>query len=62
MDTEDWPCDELRATPTTPMILILQDVTDVSKARIGTAQSEMKAVMEKSGVVGSPSIRFATAA
>ena len=43
-------------------VLILQDVTDVSKARTWYSSGEMKAVMEKSGVVGSPSIRFATAA
>jgi hypothetical protein len=40
-------------------VLILQDVADVSKARTWLGSSEMKSVMEKSGVVGSPSIRFA---
>ena len=40
-------------------VLLLQDVTDVSKARTWYGSSEMKAVMEKSGVVGSPSIRAA---
>ena len=32
---------------------------DVSKARTWLGSSEMKAVMEKSGILGSPSIRFA---
>ena len=40
-------------------VLLLQDVADVSKARTWYGTSEMKAVMEKSGVVGSPSIRSA---
>lgn len=40
-------------------VLILQDVADVSKARTWLGSNEMKTVMEKSGVVGSPSIRFA---
>ena len=38
---------------------VLQDVADVSKARTWYGSSEMKSVMEKSGVVGSPSIRAA---
>jgi len=40
-------------------VLIVQDVTDISKARAWLGSTEMKTVMEKSGVVGSPSIRFA---
>ena len=40
-------------------VVILQDVADVSKARTWYGSSEMKSVMEKSGVVGSPSIRAA---
>jgi hypothetical protein len=40
-------------------LLILQDVADVSKVRTWYSSSEMKSVMEKSGVVGSPSIRAA---
>jgi hypothetical protein len=40
-------------------VLLLQDVTDVPKARTWYGSSEMKAVLEKSGVVGSPSIRAA---
>jgi hypothetical protein len=43
-------------------VVILQDVADVSKARNWLTSSEMKSVMEKSGVLGSPSIRFAAAA
>ena len=43
-------------------VVILQDVADVSKARTWLGSNEMKAVMEKSGVLGSPSIRFAAAA
>lgn len=40
-------------------VLLLQDVADVSKARTWYSSSEMKSVMEKSGVVGSPIIRVA---
>jgi hypothetical protein len=40
-------------------VLILQDVADVSKARTWLGSSEMKTVLEKSGVIGSPTIRFA---
>ena len=43
-------------------IMILQDVADVSKARAWLGSNEMKTTMEKSGVMGSPSIRFAAAA
>lgn len=43
-------------------VVILQDVADVSKARNWLTSSDMKSVMEKSGVLGSPSIRFAAAA
>ena len=43
-------------------VVILQDVTDVARARAWYGSSEMKSVMEKSGVVGSPNIRFAAAA
>jgi hypothetical protein len=43
-------------------IVILGDVADVSKARTWFGSSEMKTTMEKSGVVGSPSIQFAAAA
>ena len=40
-------------------VVILQDVADVNKARTWMASDEMKAAMEKGGVVGSPNIRFA---
>jgi len=40
-------------------VVILQDVADVSKARTWLTQDDTKAVMQKSGVLGSPSIRFA---
>ncbi len=40
-------------------LVILQDVTDVAKARTWLASDEMKTAMEKGGVVGSPNIRFA---
>jgi hypothetical protein len=43
-------------------VVILQDVADVSKARTWYGSAEMKTTMEKSGVVGSPNIRFAAAA
>ena len=43
-------------------VVILQEVADVSKARTWLTSNEMKSVMEKSGVLGSPSIRFAAAA
>jgi hypothetical protein len=43
-------------------IVILADVADVSKARTWLGTSEMKSVMEKSGVLGSPVIQFAAAA
>ena len=40
-------------------VVILQDVADVAKARTWLASDEMKAAMEKSGVVGTPNVRFA---
>jgi len=40
-------------------VLILQDVADVAKARTWYGSSEMKTLMEKSGVLGSPTIRIA---
>jgi hypothetical protein len=43
-------------------VVILADVADVSKARTWLGSNDMKTVFEKSGVVGSPSIRFAAAA
>jgi hypothetical protein len=43
-------------------VVLLQDVADVAKARAWYGSAEMKTTMEKSGVVGSPNIRFAAAA
>jgi hypothetical protein len=40
-------------------VVILQDVADISKARTWLGSDEMKTLMAKSGVVGSPNIRFA---
>jgi hypothetical protein len=48
-----------RSTDDPNDVLLLQDVTDVSKARTWYGSSEMKSLMEKSGVVGSPSTRSA---
>jgi hypothetical protein len=43
-------------------VVILQDVADVAKARAWLGSDDMKATMQKSGVVGSPNVRFAAAA
>ena len=43
-------------------LVILQDVADVAKARTWLGSEDMKTTMLKSGVVGSPNIRFAAAA
>ena len=48
-----------RSTEDPNDVLLLQDVADVAKARTWLASDEMKAAMEKGGVVGSPNIRFA---
>jgi hypothetical protein len=40
-------------------VVVLQDVTDVAKARTWLDSQDMKTALEKSGVIGSPSIRFA---
>src|ERR1700730_7462612 len=40
-------------------VVVLQDVADVAKARTWLGTDEMKAGMQKRGVIGSPSIRFA---
>jgi hypothetical protein len=39
-------------------VVVLQDVADVTKARVWVASDDLKAAMQKSGVIGSPSIRF----
>ena len=41
-------------------VVILQDVADLPKARSWFGSEDLKAAMQKSGVIGSPSIRFAT--
>ena len=43
-------------------VVILQDVADVAKARTWLGSDDMKALMQKSGVLGSPNVRFAAAA
>src|SRR3984893_4832951 len=40
-------------------LMILHDVADVPKARAWFGSDDLKAAMQKSGVIGSPSIRFA---
>jgi hypothetical protein len=40
-------------------VVVLQDVADVAKARTFVASEDLKAAMQKSGVIGSPSVRFA---
>jgi hypothetical protein len=41
-------------------VLVLQDATDMAKARAWLGGEDMKTAMRKSGVVGSPSVRFAS--
>ncbi len=43
-------------------IVIVQNVADVAKARSWLISDDMKATMQKSGVVGTPKVRFAAAA
>jgi hypothetical protein len=43
-------------------VVILQDVADVAKARAWLGSDDLKAELQKSGVVGSPNVRFAAAA
>ena len=43
-------------------VVILQDVADVAKARTWFSSDEVKAGMQKGGVVGSPNFRFSAAA
>jgi hypothetical protein len=40
-------------------VVVLQDVADVAKARTWLGSDDLKAAMQKGGVIGSPSIRFA---
>jgi hypothetical protein len=39
-------------------VIVLQDVADVAKSRTWLGSEDLKAAMQKSGVIGSPSIRF----
>ena len=41
-------------------VVVLQDVADMAKARAWFASDDLKTAMQKSGVIGSPSIRFAS--
>jgi hypothetical protein len=43
-------------------VVILQNVADVAKARTWLGSDDLKASMQKSGVIGLPTIRFAVAA
>jgi hypothetical protein len=43
-------------------VVILQDVADVAKARTWLGSDDLKAAMQKNGVVGSPNVRFAAVA
>jgi hypothetical protein len=40
-------------------VVVLQDCADVAKARTWVGSEDLKAAMQKSGVIGSPTIRFA---
>jgi hypothetical protein len=40
-------------------VIVLQDVADAAKARTWFASDDLKSAMQKSGVIGSPCIRFA---
>jgi hypothetical protein len=40
-------------------VVVLQDVADVAKARTWIGSDDLKAAIQKDGVLGSPSIRFA---
>jgi hypothetical protein len=40
-------------------VVVLRDVADVAKARTWIGSDDLKAAIQKDGVIGSPSIRFA---
>jgi hypothetical protein len=40
-------------------VVVLQDVSDMTKAHAWAGSDDLKAGMQKSGVVGAPSVRFA---
>jgi hypothetical protein len=39
-------------------VVVLQDVSDVTKARTWAASEDLKTAMQKGGVIGSPNVRF----
>jgi hypothetical protein len=41
-------------------IVVFQDVADVAKARTWLAGEDVKTAMQKAGVIGAPSVRFAS--
>ena len=43
-------------------VVVILDVADVAKARAWYQSDDMKALMQKNGVLGSPTIRFAAGA
>ena len=43
-------------------VVVMLDVADVAKARAWYQSDDMKALMQKNGVLGSPTIRFAATA
>jgi hypothetical protein len=40
-------------------VVVLQDVADMAKARLWFGSDEMKVTMQKGGVIGLPTVRFA---
>jgi len=50
---------EFRSATDPNELVVLFDVADTAKARTWMNSDDMKATMQKSGVVGTPSIRFA---
>ena len=48
-----------RSTEDPNDVVVLLNVADVAKARTWFGSDDLKSAMQKSGVIGSPSIRFA---
>ena len=48
-----------RSTEDPNDVVVLRDVADVAKARIWFGSDEMKVAMQKGGVIGLPTVRFA---
>jgi hypothetical protein len=40
-------------------VVVLQDVSDMKRAQLWAGSDDLKSGMQKSGVVGAPSVRFA---